>query len=84
MVDIDQEVDQAIEEEEDRDKKGRESPGSEWKTKSLDTFREENSCLSTLMRAWEISARAWPKGRRSSSIRGVMNHDMNMHTNGRG
>jgi hypothetical protein len=45
MVDIDQEVDQAIEKEEDRDKKGREGHGSKWKTESLDTFREEGSCL---------------------------------------
>jgi hypothetical protein len=54
MVDIDQEVDQAGKEEEDRDmEKGREGLYSKWKTKSLDTFHEEGSYLSTLQGAYQ-------------------------------
>ena len=50
MVDIDQKVDQAGKEEEDRDmENGREGLDSKWKTKSLDAFREEGSYPSTLV-----------------------------------
>ncbi len=64
MVDIDQEVNQAGEEEEDRCmEKGREGLDSNWKTESLDTFCEEGSHPSTLvgrvptLGCLEISAR---------------------------
>jgi hypothetical protein len=93
MVDIDQEVDQASEEEEDGDmEKGREGLDSNWETESLDTFGKEGSYPSTLIRGvttlggLEISAHPLlhERGQESTcQAQHEADEPQNVHANGR-